>query len=57
MKQARFTDSDRYPRPYVTAEQSRREGYLTDRFRIVRDDQEKAAAETRSKVAQMKARK
>ncbi len=53
-KPPRFTDAHRFPRPYVTAEQSRAAGYLADRFRLIREQQEKDEAERKAKLRTMR---
>lgn len=54
MKTPRWTDKHRYPMPYVTAEQSRAEGYLAERFRLIREQQALDEKERREKVRQVK---
>ena len=54
MSKPRFTDSHRYPRPYVPSEQSKEEGYLARRFAEIRAEQEKNSQEAKQKVATMK---
>ena len=50
----RFTDRQRYPTPYITAEQSKADGYLAKRFKEIREAQEKNEQEQKLKVSQMR---
>ena len=50
----RYTDRERYPTPYITAEQSKAEGYLAKRFKEIREAQEKNEQEQKLKVSQMR---
>ena len=54
MSKIRYTDSDRYKRPYVTAKYSQEPGYLARRFAEIRAEQERVAAEAKVKVAPLK---
>ena len=54
MSKPRFTDTARFVRPYVPAEQSKEEGYLARRFAEIRAEQERNTQEAARKVATMK---
>ena len=54
VKPVKFTDSDKFPRPYVPAEQSKAEGYLAKRFQEIREQQERDEAEKKMKLRQMR---
>lgn len=51
MRPVKFTDSHRFQRPYVTAEASKREGYLAERFAEIRAEQ---AAEQEARVVKLR---
>ena len=53
----RYTDLHRYQMPYITAKESEEPGYLAARFKALREQQEKDAAEATAKVRDMKKRK
>ena len=40
MRPVKFTDSHRFARPYVNAEESAKPGYLAERFAQIRAEQE-----------------
>ena len=50
MKPARYTDSHKFSRPYVNAEESAKPGYLAERFAQIRAEQEAAAASRATKL-------
>ena len=50
----KYTDKAQHPRSYTTAEQSREPGYLAEKFAEIRARQVTQAAETKSKVRDMK---
>ena len=50
----RYTDADRYRKPYITAKDSQEPGYLARRFDEIRAEQERNATEQKAKVAPMK---
>ena len=50
MKSPKWTDSHRFSRPYVNAEESAKPGYLTERFATIRAEQEAAAASRATKL-------
>ena len=54
MSKIRYTDRDRYRKPYVTAKESEEPGYLKRRFAEIRAEQERNATEQKAKVAPMK---
>ena len=54
MSKIRYTDADRYRKPYVTAKESEEPGYLKRRFDEIRAEQERNATEQKAKVAPMK---
>lgn len=49
-KKPRFTDLDRFPRPYADAKATSEPGYLAAKFRAIRESQEKADEERRQKL-------
>jgi hypothetical protein len=53
MPKPRFTDNERYPRPYVPSSEMP-EGYLKAKFEAIRQEQEKDAKERAVKVSQIK---
>ncbi len=54
MKTPKWTDLDRFPQPYVPAEQSKAEGYLAKRFQFIRESQMKIEEERKSKLRTIK---
>ena len=54
MSKVRYTDADRYRKPYVTAKDSQEPGYLSARFKAIREQQEKDAAEAKANTTPLK---
>jgi hypothetical protein len=54
MSKPRYTDSARYRTPYVTAKASEEPNYLRDKFRAIREQLEKDAAEAKAKTTPIK---
>ena len=54
MSKIRYTDSNRYRRPYVTSKDSQEPGYLARRFAEIRAEQERNKVEAQVKVQPLK---
>ena len=54
MSKIRYTDSNRYRRPYVTSKDSQEPGYLARRFAEIKAEQERDAAEAKAKTTPLK---
>ena len=54
VKPVRFTDSHKFNRPYVDSKASSEPGYLSSRFKQIREQQEHDEAERKAKVRQAK---
>lgn len=56
-RKPRFTDRDKFQRPYADAKASEQPGYLADKFALILEAQEKDEAERKAKVRGMKERR
>lgn len=53
-RKPRFTDREKFPRPYADAKASDEPGYLAAKFTAIREAQEKDEAERKVKVRGMR---